>query len=372
MVRHTMFRHMPKMVVLIASVFLSPIAHGKTSTTLTVAVGTPGSDSFAFGTELWAMTQIALTPGHGISFEAREVTDDTERLALLRAGQVDAALIDQGVPIPDAHSMRAIMALWPEGHASSEMDSVQLLVRRDIPDETIYLITKTIFDQAQFFKNAHATLGIGQPEHAMTGLDVPIHSGAYRYYDEEGHGFDDTVIAEVDNQPTEIAAAESDRRSKQENPVRPAQTATYNNFDDTALNDEERSQIAAACRQALNLGSLSPVLGDLSSTGCEIFHDHFANVEGDTDAAIQPNHGRQAAERNGNQAQPLATTVDDRQQAMQRSVAVDDGDIYQLPSGQGGPAIVVETTETEEGTEAAAPLANGRSKHQGIVQQPTM
>ncbi|MGI9435034.1 MAG: TAXI family TRAP transporter solute-binding subunit [Geminicoccaceae bacterium] len=350
---------MPKTFLIAASLIGAPAALGKTDVDLTIAVGLPGTDSFTFGTELWAMTQIVLTPKHGISFEAREVADDTERLGLLRAGQVEAALIYEGVPVADARGMRAIMALWPEGQASNQADSVQLLVKKNIPDDVIYLVTKVIFDQSPTFKSAHSTLGVGSPEHAMTGLDVPIHPGAYRYYNEKGLGFDQPVASESSDQALPVAIAESAGQAKSNVGDRRQDgrsAASYSNFDDTALSDEESAQIEAACRQALDLGSLSPVLGDLSSTGCEIFHDRLTLPKGDTDVA-------------GNAADNSRSI--NKQNPQQQSVAANDrGVLFQLPSGQGGPAIIVETEDGAARDAGPSDAESGNS--QQLTRQPTM
>ena len=58
-----------------------------------LAVGTAGTDSFVFGTELWAATQINLLPSHNLTIETVVVHSDQERLLRLRDGFFDFALV---------------------------------------------------------------------------------------------------------------------------------------------------------------------------------------------------------------------------------------------------------------------------------------
>ncbi|MEM9627067.1 MAG: TAXI family TRAP transporter solute-binding subunit [Pseudomonadota bacterium] len=233
---------------------------------LAIAIGTPGSESFTFGTELWAMGQITLLPEHGIAFASKEVTADEDRLALLQNREVDAALVYGRVPNAYDDDLRAIMSLWPKGISSEDADPVQFLIHKDVAADVVYLITRAMFENSGYFKNAHASLGFGQPGEAMTGLDIPLHAGAYRYYDENGFGLDQTIAADY------WKAQQSPGEGE------PSQKASiYSNFDDEALEQDEVDQIAAACRQALELGSLSVVLGDLNNTGCEVYQDELTD-----------------------------------------------------------------------------------------------
>ena len=291
---------------------------------LAIAIGTPGSESFTFGTELWAMGQIALLPEHGIALASREVTADEDRLALLQDREVEAALVYGRVPNAYDNDVRAIMALWPEGMSSDDADPVQFLVHKDVAADVVYLITRAMFENTGYFRNAHARLGFGKPGEAMTGLDIPLHAGAYRYYDENGFGLDETIAADywqADQSPDDGEL--------------PSTASIYSNFDDEAFEQDEIDQIAAACRQALEVGSLSVVLGDLNNTGCEVYQDELT--------------GEPA----------LAASV----QAASDKVEITT--IPDAPSGQGGPAIRW-TPKSED----AAPST--QSTKQSSTRQPIM
>lgn len=307
--------------ITIASLLAAPLAANSTQHALKIAIGMPGSDSFAFGTELWAMSQLSLAHTHGIGLESEEIGEAGERLARLLERQVDAALVHGHIPASKARDVRAIMALWPNGRPSIGVDPVQLVVHEHVSDDVIYQITKAIFENAALMKSARATLGIAPPGDAMTGLDVPLHPGAYRYYEEEGHGR--TLTAGRQN--IELGTPTPAPGRKASKPV------AYRDFDDSALNEAEIAQIVAACRQALDVGSLSPVLGDLSSTGCEVYQDQLA------------------------QARAVAPAGDDRA-------------LFNSPVGQGGPAIVLD----RESAHRRLAVQPGQQQTELFSRQPVM
>jgi TRAP transporter TAXI family solute receptor len=61
-----------------------------------------------------------------------------------------------------------------------------LACRPDLPDETVYLITKTIFENLPFLHNIHKATMAMSLERATLGLPVPLHPGAEKYYREKG------------------------------------------------------------------------------------------------------------------------------------------------------------------------------------------
>jgi len=59
-------------------------------------------------------------------------------------------------------------------------------VRADIPDEVVYKITKTLWENLAALREIHkATRGVSM-ETALTGIGAPLHPGAARYYREQG------------------------------------------------------------------------------------------------------------------------------------------------------------------------------------------
>ncbi len=61
-----------------------------------------------------------------------------------------------------------------------------LAVRCDLPEETVYLITKTMHENLAFLQGIHPATKAMSLEAALPGLPVPLHAGAAKYYKEAG------------------------------------------------------------------------------------------------------------------------------------------------------------------------------------------
>ncbi|MEM6743200.1 MAG: TAXI family TRAP transporter solute-binding subunit [Pseudomonadota bacterium] len=66
----------------------------------------------------------------------------------------------------------------------------------DIPEEHVYLITKTIYENLPFLQAIHPATNAMALERAIAGLPVPLHPGAARYYSEMGIDIPDRLIAQ--------------------------------------------------------------------------------------------------------------------------------------------------------------------------------
>ncbi|MEZ5668487.1 MAG: TAXI family TRAP transporter solute-binding subunit [Alphaproteobacteria bacterium] len=61
-----------------------------------------------------------------------------------------------------------------------------LLVRSDMPEQDVYLITRAIFENLSFLGNMHPAARAIAPDTALRGMVFPLHPGALRYFDEIG------------------------------------------------------------------------------------------------------------------------------------------------------------------------------------------
>lgn len=61
-----------------------------------------------------------------------------------------------------------------------------LAVHPDVPEETVYKITKTIYENLPFLVNIHKSTKAMSLERAINGLPAPLHPGAAKYYKEAG------------------------------------------------------------------------------------------------------------------------------------------------------------------------------------------
>ena len=70
----------------------------------------------------------------------------------------------------------------------AETLSVQaiLIANKDLSDDTVYAITKTIFDNLPELEKAHNTAALFSAERFKDGVTIPLHPGAERYFKEKG------------------------------------------------------------------------------------------------------------------------------------------------------------------------------------------
>ncbi|ACS78734.1 TAXI family TRAP transporter solute-binding subunit [Maridesulfovibrio salexigens] len=61
-----------------------------------------------------------------------------------------------------------------------------LACRADLPDEVVYKITKTIYENLPFLNNIHKATKAMSLERATAGLPAPLHPGAEKFYREVG------------------------------------------------------------------------------------------------------------------------------------------------------------------------------------------
>jgi len=61
-----------------------------------------------------------------------------------------------------------------------------LAVRDDIPEEDVYQLTKTIYENLPFLNSIHKATKAMSLQKAIAGLPVPLHPGAARFYREQG------------------------------------------------------------------------------------------------------------------------------------------------------------------------------------------
>lgn len=67
-------------------------------------------------------------------------------------------------------------------------------IRKDIPEDLVYKITKTIFENLDYIHKSYFALEYMSLEHAIPGLVAPLHPGAVRYFKERGVKVPDKLI----------------------------------------------------------------------------------------------------------------------------------------------------------------------------------
>ena len=70
-----------------------------------------------------------------------------------------------------------------------------LATRADLPEEHVYQITKTIYENLPFLQAIHPATKAMAVEKAIAGLPLPLHPGAARYYAEQGLEIPERLMA---------------------------------------------------------------------------------------------------------------------------------------------------------------------------------
>lgn len=70
-----------------------------------------------------------------------------------------------------------------------------LIVGEHVPEDVVYEVTKTLYENLPFLGGVHGSLKAMSLENALLGITVPLHPGAVRYYQEVGVNVPANLIA---------------------------------------------------------------------------------------------------------------------------------------------------------------------------------
>ncbi len=174
-----------------------------------LSVGAPKS-----GTELNAR---AIFAAAGMSYDDLSRTEYlpfAESVELIKNRQLDATLQSAGLGVASIKDLSTSMAITmvavppeiveklgapyvaatiPAGTYDGQDADVQtaavvnfLITREDVPEETVYQMTKLMFENLPALEAAHAAAKQIKLDTALQGMPVPLHPGAERYYKEKG------------------------------------------------------------------------------------------------------------------------------------------------------------------------------------------
>jgi len=73
-----------------------------------------------------------------------------------------------------------------------------LAVNAAVDEDAVYRITRAIYENLPFLHNIHQATRAMAPERALTGLPLPLHPGALRYYEEAGLEIPDRLRPEAE------------------------------------------------------------------------------------------------------------------------------------------------------------------------------
>lgn len=172
-----------------------------------VSVGAPGSGTYANAEQLLEVHGLTMSDIKAQNLDFGESTDG------LQSGQIDAAFITAGTPTAAVEALNAttkvnIIGVDPgkadaliEKYPYYAKDTVKagtygiandtetvsvlamLAVKKDLPDDVVYSMTKAIYDNAG--KISHAKGAFIKAETGLAGISIDVHPGAQKYFDEK-------------------------------------------------------------------------------------------------------------------------------------------------------------------------------------------
>ena len=90
-----------------------------------------------------------------------------------------------------------------------------LATRRDIPEDAVYHITRTIWENLTALQNIHGATREMELELAVRGLGAPLHPGAIRYYREQGLEIPEELILPGEDRPAGLEGLETATTTEQ-------------------------------------------------------------------------------------------------------------------------------------------------------------
>jgi len=124
--------------------------------------------------------------GPPVSAITRAFAMDGDDITLLEFSDVHLAAVNKEYPLWQPW----VIAAGTYPNQREDIRSIGhpnvLAVRDDIPDDDVYQITKTIWENLAALHKIHKATREMKLEAALTGLGAPLHPGAARYYREQG------------------------------------------------------------------------------------------------------------------------------------------------------------------------------------------
>ncbi len=176
-----------------------------------VNIGNPGSGQRSSAQALFGVTPFGLDDMTVESLKASEAPD------YLRDNRIDAFFYTVGVgsanimDIASAHKVTLVAiddtiigklregrpyfvttdipgGVYPGANDPVRTFAVKatLLTTTDAPEDIVYNVVKSVFENFDEFKNTHPALNNLTPEKSLEGMTAPFHPGALKYYKEKG------------------------------------------------------------------------------------------------------------------------------------------------------------------------------------------
>jgi hypothetical protein len=133
--------------------------------------------------------------GVPVSAVTRAMTAPVDEVVILAFSDAQLAAADAGLDLWSRYVIAAGTYPQQKEDIATAATPAFLAVRADIEEAVVYQITKAIYHYLPFLQLIHKALLDTSLDNALTGLPVPLHPGALRYYREVGLPVPDKLIA---------------------------------------------------------------------------------------------------------------------------------------------------------------------------------
>lgn len=152
---------------------------------------TPSSTALQDG-KIKGMNTPAGTPTSAVT--NAYATIGAKNIEVLNFSKEDLEKIDAHYPVWTPFTIKADTYPGQEKDINTIAQPNLLVVTKDTPDETVYLLTKTIYENLPFLNTVHKATKAMSLEKAIDGLPMPLHPGALKFYKEKGLKVPDRLV----------------------------------------------------------------------------------------------------------------------------------------------------------------------------------
>ena len=118
-----------------------------------------------------------------------------DNIRVLDFGSSDLKMINDNYPVWSPFTIKAGTYPGQKREINTIAQPNLLVVTKDTPEETVYLLTKTIYENLPFLNTVHKATKAMSIQKAIAGLPMPLHPGAAKFYKEQGIKIPATLMA---------------------------------------------------------------------------------------------------------------------------------------------------------------------------------
>ncbi len=118
-----------------------------------------------------------------------------DKIRHLEFSDADVKKISDAYPVWTRYVIKAGTYPGQKNDINTIAQPNMLVVTKDTPLQTVYLLTKTMYENLPFLNTVHKATTVMDINKAISGLPMPLHPGAVKFYKEQGITIPDRLLA---------------------------------------------------------------------------------------------------------------------------------------------------------------------------------